>query len=103
MTAWSRSEAVRTIDEVKQRSRVDSAFRALALADPKAALIKVNPRPAPSGTVRFVGSGAAEQEIWTADMIVAILPESLEEKALTLEELEEVAGGNNPPPPVGIS
>lgn len=106
MTAWSRSEAARTIEEVKRRSRTDPEFRALAIADPISALTKVNPRPVPAGSVRFVAAGDEAQEINNSDIIVAILPEpAAEGEELSEDELENVAGGGNtpPPPPVGIS
>ncbi len=99
MTAWPRSEAGRTIEEVKRRSAIDSEFRALALSDPTAALAKVNPRPIPEGTVRFVESGTAEQEANNALMIVAVLPDPAMavEEELSDEDLEDAAGGSTPP------
>lgn len=105
MTAWSRSEAVRTIEEVKRRAMVDPVFRALALSDPTAALTKVNPRPVPVGSVQFIEAGELAEETNTAEMIVAILPPaSASSDELSFDELEEVAGGSNtPPPPVTLS
>jgi hypothetical protein len=105
MTAWSRSEAARTIEEVKRRSVIDPEFRALALSDPSAALTKVNPRPVPVGSVRFVEAGGAAQEINNSETIVAILPDpKMATEEMSDEDLEDVAGGGNaPPPPVGIS
>jgi len=92
----------RAIDEVKRRSLLDPAFRALALSDPMGALAKVNPRPLPVGSVRFVESADAVQESNEAQVIVAALPpagEAVEE--LSDSELEDVAGGGGPP--VGMS
>jgi hypothetical protein len=106
MTAWSRSEAVRTIEEVKRRSIIDPEFRSLALSDPIAALAKVNPRPIPAGSVRFVEAGDAAQEIDNSEIIVAVLPDpKVVTEELSEEDLEDVAGGtaSNPPPPVGLS
>lgn len=105
MTAWSRSEASRTIEEVKRRSLIDPDFRTLALSDPIAALTKVNPRPVPVGSVRFVEAGDHVEEINNADIIIAILPDpAVDTEELSEDDLEDVAGGGGaPPPPVGIS
>jgi hypothetical protein len=105
MTAWSRSEAARTIEEVKRRSLIDPEFRALALSDPIAALTKVNPRPVPVGSVRFVETNDAAQEIDNSEIIVAVLPDpKMVTEELSDEDLEDVAGGgSNPTPPVGLS
>jgi hypothetical protein len=105
MTAWSQSEAARTIEEVKRRSLIDPEFRILALSDPIAALAKINPRPIPVGSVRFVEAGDAAQEISNSQVIVAVLPDPKTALAeLSDEDLEDVAGGGStPPPPVGLS
>jgi len=106
MTAWSQSEAERTIEEVKRRSALDPSFRALALSDSLAALARVNPRPIPANSVRFVESSEIENTKDDPQTLVIILPplESAIEE-LTEEELENVAGGGDQPPtpPVGIS
>lgn len=109
MTAWSRSEAARTIEEVKRRSATDPEFRALALSNATAALAKVNPRPIPEGSVRFVESHDAAQEANSSQIIVAVLPDpaSAINEELSDEDLENAAGGGSGggggTPPVGIS
>jgi hypothetical protein len=106
MTAWSRSEASRTIEEVKRRSAIDPEFRALALSDPLAALNKINPRPVPAGSVRFIEATEQGQEIDDSLIIVAVLPDPIPaSEELELEELENVAGGGSGStlPPVGAS
>ena len=107
MTAWSRSEANRTIDEVKRRSVIDPSFRALALTDPLAALGKVNPRPMPAGFIQFVERAeelAAQQGDYA---LVVLLPEPGTELELSVDDLEDVAGGVDtappPPPPVNLT
>jgi hypothetical protein len=103
MNAWSRSEAARTIEEVKRRSATDPEFRALALSNPTAALAKINPRPIPEASVRFVESRDAGQEASNSQIIVAVLPDpaTTVEEELSDEDLENAAGGGTPP--VGIS
>jgi bacteriocin-like protein len=112
MTAWSPSEASRTLDEAKRRSLIDPAFRELALSDPASALAKINPRHVPVGSVRFIESKDAGMAAATPQLILVVLPdlntsdEDLEE--LNENELEQVAGGTNPPtpptdPPIGNS
>lgn len=106
MTAWSQSEAERTIEEVKRRAAVDASFRALVLSDPLAALARVNPRPIPANSILFVETediGKTKDEPGT---LVIILPPLVAEEELTEEELENVSGGGGdqpPNPPVGIS
>ena len=104
MKAWSQAEAARTIEEVKRRSLADPEFRALALSNPLAAVVKVNPRPVPVGSIRFMEAGETAREVNTEEMIVAVLPAPKVADELSDEDLEEVAGGggNPPPPPVGM-
>jgi hypothetical protein len=104
MSAWSRTEAARTIDEVKRRSATDPDFRALALSNPTAALAKVNPRPIPEGSVIFVESGSAAPTATDAERLVVPLPDAATacHDELSDEDLENAAGGSGTPP-VGIS
>ena len=104
MTAWSKSEAERTIEEVKRRSSIDPEFRTLALTDPISALARINPRPVPVGLIRFVESIANPQEIDHSGAVVVILPDpSVATDELSDDDLEDVAGGGSGPPPVGLS
>lgn len=106
MSAWSPSETNRTIDEVKQRSRIDPDFRALALTDPMAALGKVNPRPAPVGAVRFVEESGRSATGMEGEVLVVVLPTPDSDQGLSDMELEDVAGGldtGSYDPPVGLS
>jgi len=104
MSAWSRSEAARTIEEVKRRSATDPEFRALALTNAAAALAKVNPRPIPQGSVLFLEPGNAADEASGPERIVVILPHlaAAVDDELSYEDLENAAGGAGTPP-VGIS
>jgi hypothetical protein len=112
MTAWSQSEANRTLDEAKRRSLTDPEFRALVLSDPMAALAKINPRQIPAGSVRFIESKDAAPYLADPKVKVVILPDIgtlREDEELTEEDLEQVAGGTNttpptpPDPPIGNS
>lgn len=103
MTAWSQSEANRTLDEAKRRSLTDPEFRALALSDPMAALAKINPRQIPVGSLRFIENKDAAPYLADPKVTVVILPDmgTLTEDAdeLTDDDLEKVAGGGGPNPP----
>lgn len=94
MTAWSQSEADRTLEEAKQRSVIDPEFRALALSNAMAALAKINPRPIPADSVRFVESLEDLEEIGNSSVLVVVLPPpGTSTDELSLEELENAAGG----------
>lgn len=96
MSAWSRSEAQRTLDEVKRRSQLDAEFRELALKNPLAAIARVNPRPLPPDSVRFVESHRKAEEVYAPHLIVIALPDrgqAVDE--LTADDLESVAGGTS--------
>ena len=106
MTAWSPSEAIRTIDEAKRRSLIEPEFRALLLSDPITAVAKINPRPIPAESLRFVESKDAALAATQTGIMIVVLPDpgtSLEDvEELTEEDLTSVAGGGQPPPPPPI-
>ncbi|MEZ5403201.1 MAG: hypothetical protein R2729_26215 [Bryobacteraceae bacterium] len=84
---WNEEEAQKTLAEVVKKATVDPAFRALALADPNAAVGKINPNPIP-GTfkLRFVDNAGAN--------LTVVLPDPVAEGGeLSDAELEQVAGG----------
>lgn len=99
MTAWSQSEAQRTIEEVKRRSQIDPLFRALALSDPMAALAKVNPRPMPEGSVRFLEAEVGANSVDSKTIFVVLPAPTNSSDELNDDDLEDVAGGSNTPPP----
>lgn len=103
MTAWSQSEASRTLDEAKRRSLIDPEFRALVLSDPMAALAKINPRQIPAGSVLFVESKDARPYLVDPKVMVVVLPDvsTLADDAeeLTEDDLRQVAGGTGTTPP----
>lgn len=101
MTAWSLSEAERTIEEAKRRSVVDPTFRALALSDATAALAKINPRPIPVGAILFVEKGAGVTEIGPNVVVIELPDLGNADDELFVEDLENAAGGNSGFPPDG--
>ena len=95
MTGWSMEEARRTLEEVRSRSVLDHAFRELALRFPLAAIARVNPRPLPADSIRFIETHDEAEEIYTPNLIVMRLPATDSDmEQLTDEKLQSVAGGN---------
>ena len=84
---WTPQEIERVIQDSIQRGKADTAFRSLALSNPRAAIEKVAGKPIPEGLkVKFFDGSGAHLNI--------ILPESAsEEGELTDTQLEQVAGG----------
>jgi len=98
MNQWSNAEVLRTIEEIKSRSRVDPEFRSLALTDARAAIAKVNPRPiATDIAVVFVEGidAAAIKGKETSDIVVVLPDPAGRTEALSDAELETVAGGDD--------
>jgi hypothetical protein len=97
-----------TIEEVQMRASVDRTFRALALADPEAAIAQVNSRFSPESSIVFIESLDIRSTNKDENVQVIVLtPLAANSDELSDELLEEVAGGTNtnppPPPPVGLS
>jgi len=104
MTGWSMGEVRRTLEEVRRRSVLDCEFRELTLRLPLAAIARVNPRPLPKDSVRFIGTDDKAEEIYSPNLIVMRLPSKEEDIGeISDEELKSVAGGvamNRPDDPL---
>lgn len=97
MTAWSRTEASRTIEEARRRSALDPGFRALALSDAAAALARINPRPIPPGSIVFVEIGGTVAEIGPNALVIELPDLGQSEDELSIGDLEKAAGGSGGP------
>jgi hypothetical protein len=97
MTQWSDAEVLRTIAEIKFRSRTDPEFRALALSNARAAIAKVNPRPISSDLAVFFVEGtdaALIKDRGASDMIVVLPDPAGRTEEISDTELQAVAGGD---------
>jgi hypothetical protein len=87
MKEWNETEAQKAIEELIRRATQDSQFRALALADPPAAIAQINSTPLPVGfRVQIVARDGADMTVVVPDMMPA-------DGELSDAELEQVAGG----------
>jgi hypothetical protein len=94
MKSWTNEEWQELVATITQRAAADPEFRTLALRDGAAAIAKVSSKPLPDGiTCKFVDNSGNVKTIPLPDP----LPNDSEE--LSESDLEDVAGGSNPPPP----
>jgi len=94
MENWNNERLQRVLAEVARKSAIDSEFRALALRDASSALSTITPKALPKGlTLIFVDNSDSTKTIPLPDLLTTDCDE------LTDDELENVAGGSNPPPP----
>src|SRR5436190_62561 len=85
---WTNEEIDSTLRAGTERSLTDSAFRALAISNPAAAIAKVTDKPVPAGfRIQFVDNAKNDLTIVLPDPSMDRKPEVNE------EELAGVAGG----------
>ena len=96
MRDWTNEELQRILAEVTRRSALSSEFRALALKDAAAAIFTISPKPLPKEiTIRFVDNSGATKTVPLPDLVQD------SEDELSEEDLDDVAGGGDPPPLAG--
>lgn len=84
--SWSQDQIDSTLRKIVERSLKDSAFRALAIRDGRAAVNAVSSAPLPENfKVRFVDNAGADLTI--------VLPDPAPAQEIREEELAGVAGG----------
>ncbi|MCM2255471.1 MAG: hypothetical protein NDJ94_07340 [Vicinamibacteria bacterium] len=86
---WTQDKANEKLRELAKRAQTDMEFRKLALADPVAAIAKIDPTPLPKWfKVRFVDNAGAT--------LTVVLPDPPSQSSeLSDAELEQVAGGGD--------
>jgi hypothetical protein len=96
MNNWTNEELQRTLNEVARRSTIDPEFRALALENGAEAISKINPKPL-TGEMKFhfVDNSGVIKTIPLPDPLLVGTEE------LSDCDLENVAGGGDPPPVSG--
>jgi hypothetical protein len=86
---WDEAAAQAALTELVKRATTDPRFRALALADPAAAIARINPIPLPTGfKVQVVAADGADMTVVLPDLVANA-------GELTDAELEQVAGGGD--------
>lgn len=84
---WTQEKANEKLRVLAKRAQTDLEFRKLALADPAAAIAKIDPTPMPAWfKIRFVDNAGATLTVVLPDPIKA-------DSELSDAELEQVAGG----------
>ncbi len=93
MKSWTKDELQQMLLKIIRRTAIDPEFRALALRDGSAAISKVTSKPLPKDiTYRFVDNSGSIRIVPLPDPV-------LDTDELSESELEDVAGGDGPPPP----
>jgi hypothetical protein len=86
---WTQEKANEKLKVLAKRAQTDLEFRKLCLADPTAAIAKIDPTPMPAWfKIRFVDNAGAT--------LTVVLPDPpSKDSELSDAELEQVAGGGD--------